>query len=228
MNKNVVYTAVYGGKDVLKDPLYINEGFDYICFTDDESIKSDIWEIIHKPPISEDPVRSAKIFKVKPHEYLKNYETSIWIDANFLICSDLQTFISCMGPHANILAFSHDQGRNCIYEEAKVVSRDNKDDPNIIESQMSKYRKEEYPVNNGLTANSILLRRHNEQEVENMMNLWWSEIINFSRRDQLSFCYCKWKTGTKMYMLKFPNYNIRMNNWFRWLPHNYEAQPWST
>ena len=227
MNKKVIYTAIYGNKDTLKDPLYVNEDFDYICFTDDKNLTSDVWKIIVSNPIHNDPVRSAKIFKVKPHEFLDNYDLSIWVDANFLICSDLNVFLKSFGEQANMLTFQHDQGRDCIYDEAAVVIQYNKDDPEIIKKQMKKYKSENFPKNTGLTANSVLVRRHKENDIIKMMNLWWSQIEQFSRRDQLSFYYCKWKLQTKMFMLRYPNYNIRINQWFRWLPHNYESQPWS-
>ena len=37
----------------------------FICFTDNKDIKSNVWEIIHSDAVCKDPVRSAKIFKVK-------------------------------------------------------------------------------------------------------------------------------------------------------------------
>ena len=225
--KKVIYTAIFGNKDTLKDPLYHNQDFDYICFTDDKELKSSIWNIVYSEPISKDPVRSAKVFKVKPHQYLSEYDLSVWVDGNFLICSDVNDFLNNFGEQANILTFQHDQGRNCIYDESQVVIEYDKDDPEIINKQMEKYRADGFPTNAGLTANSILTRRHNEQDVIDMMNMWWEEIEQFSRRDQLSFYYCKWKLSTKMFMLRYPNYNIRVNKWFRWLPHNYESQPWS-
>ena len=225
-NKKVIYTAIYGNKDTLKDPLYHNKDYDYICYTDNKELKSNVWKVIHHEPVNKDPVRSAKIFKVKPHEFLKDYDLSIWLDANFLICADLNGFTGRFGNHANILTFQHDQGRNCIYEEAEVIMKFNKDDPEIVRLQMEEYKSKQYPEQNGLTANSIILRRHNKPDIVQLMEFWWNEIENHSRRDQLSFCYSKWKLGTKMFMLKYPNYNIRLNDWFRWLPHNYESQPW--
>ena len=227
MNKKVVYTAIFGNKDTLKDPLVRNEDFDYLCFTDNPNLKSDVWQIIVSEPINQDPVRSAKIFKVKPHKFLGEYDISLWVDANFLICSDLNSFTSRLGPQANLLIFQHDQGRNCIYDESQVIIAHKKDDKKIVIDQMNKYREDGFPPKLGLAANSILLRRHNENDMIEMMSLWWDEIEHHSRRDQLSFYYCKWKLGTKMFMLPYPNYNIRANQWFRWLPHNYESQPWS-
>jgi len=228
-NNKVVYTALYGNKDILRNPLVVSDNFDYVCFTDNKSLNSDVWQFKYSEPIHSDPVRSAKIFKAKPHEYFPDYEISIWVDANFLIKSDLNLFLEKANnlKDANMLLFQHDQGRNCIYDEAEIIINHKKDDPDIVNKQMKKYHDDKYPTNNGLTANSILLRRHNSNDIINLSNLWWNEIEQFSRRDQLSFCYCLWKNSVKYYLLKYPNSDIRNNQWFHWLPHNYELQKWS-
>jgi len=41
----VIYTAIIGNYDTLKDPEYIDENCDYVCFTDNRELKSDIWQI---------------------------------------------------------------------------------------------------------------------------------------------------------------------------------------
>ena len=224
-----MYTALYGNKDALREPLVTSDGFDYVCFTDNKNLKSNIWDCRYSEPIHSDPVRSAKVFKAKPHEYFPKHDLSLWVDANFLIKSDLNTFVEKTNnlSDANMLLFQHDQGRDCIYDEAQVIINHKKDDPNIVFEQMQRYRNENYPANNGLTANSILLRRHNSDDISALSNLWWDEIKNYSRRDQLSFCYCLWKQSVKYYLLKYPNVDIRHNEWFHWLPHNYELQKWS-
>ena len=226
MNKKVVYTAIFGNKDTLKDPLYKNDDFDYICYTDNPSNSSKVWDIIVVEPKFKDPVRCARAIKTKPHELFEKYDLSIWVDANFLICGDLNKFLTMFGDGANLLTFQHDQGRDCIYDEAQAVIDLKKDDPEVVKNQMKKYSEENFPRNLGLTTTSVLVRRHNEKDMVELGKLWWEQIENHSRRDQLSFYYCKWRLETKMYMLKFPNYNIRSNNWFRWLPHNYETQAW--
>ena len=226
--KCVVYTAIYGEKDTLKDPLVINPNVDYLCFTDNKNIKSNVWKIIHHPAIHTNPVRSAKIFKVKPHEFLSDYDISLWVDANFLIKTDLQTFFqkSDFLSKAGMMLFQHDQGRNCIYDEANTIMQDRKDDPALVTAQMNKYREEKFPPQHGLSANSIMLKKHNDSAIIALGDKWWSEIQQYSRRDQLSLYYCIWKLDIRHYLLKFPRYNIRNNEWFCWMPHNYERQKW--
>jgi len=228
MNKKVIYTAVYGNKDIIKNPIYKNKDWDYICFTDNKDIQSDTWEIRFLDPTHLDPVRSAKIFKVKPHEFLSDYDISLWVDANFIIKNDLNSFLKKSNElqQAHMLLFQHDQGRNCIYDEGKIIIQHNKDNPNLVAQQMEKYKKDKYPSQRGLSANSIMLRRHNEDNIIELSNMWWEEITKFSRRDQLSLFYCIWKLSIKFYLLKYPDVDIRNNRWFQWLPHNFEQQRW--
>ena len=213
MNKVAVYTSIYGDKDTLKDPLIVNKDFDYICFTDNKNIKSNVWKIVHKDYTHQDPVRSAKVFKIKPHEYLQDYEISLWVDANFIIKNDLKSFFdkSQYLKNANMLLFEHDQGRNCIYDEAEVISFTKKDDPEIVNKQMQRYKDDKYPEQRGLSANSIMLKKHNERGMIDLANMWWKEVENFSRRDQLSLYYCTWKLDIKHYLLKYPKTDIRNN-----------------
>jgi hypothetical protein len=228
VNKKVVYTAIYGDKDVLKNPIYKNENFDYVCFTDNKNIKSDFWTVIYKEGSNKDPVRSAKLFKAMPHLELKEYDISLWVDANFLIKGDLNSFLEKCNQleDASMLLFQHDQGRNCIYDEGLIILQHKKDNPLLVQKQMEKYEKENYPTQRGLSANSIMLRKHNKKEIIKLSDMWWDEISNFSRRDQLSLYYCIWKLDVKHYLLKYPNIDIRNNEWFQWLPHNYESQGW--
>ena len=166
MSEVAIYTAIYGSKDTLKDPLHTNKEHDYVCFTDNKGLKSDTWDIIYKEATHQDPVRSAKVFKIKPHEFLQEYDLSLWVDANFLIKNDLNSFLKKANnlESANMLLFAHDQGRNCIYDEANVIIAHNKDNPEIVKKQMEKYRKEDYPAQRGLSANSLMLKKHKSLE----------------------------------------------------------------
>ncbi len=205
----VVYTAIFGGKDELRDPKFINDDFDYICFTDSD-IKSKVWKIVKCDPVDRDPVRSAKIYKILPHKYLTDYKISIWVDGNAEIKGDLDLFVNKNLNKNNIAVYDHsclDDGRNCIYKEAEelisMAKRGKyKDDPKLIKKQIDKYRKLGYPENNGLLSGMIILRRHNEKDVIKTMDDWWNEIKNNSRRDQLSFNYVAWKNNLNFKFIK--------------------------
>ena len=61
-----------------------------------------------------------------------------------------------------------------------------------------KYKKEDFPDNNGLVESCLIIRKHNEKEVIEQMVKWYDQIEKYSLRDQLSFNCISWKTGIKV------------------------------
>jgi hypothetical protein len=198
-NKNniVIYTSIFGKyAGPLPQPKY--EGIDYICFTN-KVVKAKPWKVKMAEPKFKDPVRCAKIFKILPHLFLSEYKYSIWIDCNFLVKKNIQEFVYFALKKNNMAIFDHKKtkgdARDCIYDELEAIKKLGKktgifkDNIEVMEKQINRYKNEGYPANNGLIKGGILIRKHNESDVINAMNLWWKEIKFGSRRDQLSFNY---------------------------------------
>ena len=64
----VIYTAIIGDYDTLKEPEYIDENCDYICFTDNWELTSDIWQIRLVENTSLDSTRLQRMYKVLPQQ----------------------------------------------------------------------------------------------------------------------------------------------------------------
>lgn len=236
MNKIVIYTAIFGGKDNLIEPEFIPEGCDFVCFTD-QDFKSDVWNVRKVKTEFNDPVRNARMYKVLPHKYLSEYEISIWIDGNLLLRGYVNELINKYLKDYNLAIFDHNQHtkrwkklfwvkntedcRDCVYEEARFLLRMNsegkyKDDPELITKQVERYRREGYPEHNGLVVSMVILRKHNEKDVMQTMEAWWDEIQNGSRRDQLSFNYVAWKNKLDFVYMKGDS---RRNKYFLHTQH---------
>jgi len=207
-NKFVVYTAIYGGSIKLKDAIPSNN-CDFVCFTDDPNLTSDTWEIRCIKGISSVPRRSAKIYKILPHMYFKEYDCSLWVDGSH-IPVDANNFLTTNLLNSNITLFKHYR-RKCIYEELKACIALKKDNIDVMTEQIEKYKNEGYPANNGLAACGVIARRHNEPSIIKAMEDWWEEIKNHSYRDQLSFNYVMYKN--KLSYGKINKYICR-NNYF--------------
>ena len=217
-NRLVIYTAIFGGQEGLL-PQYKISGADFICFTD-TGLRASPWDVRRMTPKFSDPNRCAKEFKVLPHRFLPEYDTSIWIDGNYLVRGDVHDLVVNYLRENDMAIFDHNQtgdGRNCLYREFESImqlGRETgvyKDDPEIMRAQIERYRREGYPAGNGLIFASILVRRHNSAEVKNAMELWWKEISTGSRRDQLSFNYAAWKSDFRFAVI---DGNVRDNKWF--------------
>lgn len=214
-NKKVIYTCISGEYDILKDPIYINTDYDYICFTD-QHFESNVWDIrpIPKELNNLSQVKKQRFIKIMPHVYLKNYDFSIWVDGNVNILNDINeyTITNCKKEDGTIIIGKH-PSRNCIYDEMKACASLKKDSMEIMLPQINKYKEEGFPKNYGLPQTCIIFRYHNEKDCVKVMEAWWNELKNGSHRDQLSFSYALWKNkSTKMHYVDKSLFNCK---WFK-------------
>lgn len=193
--KIAVYTVIAGDYDYLKDPEYVMENCDYICFTDQAELKSDIWQIRRMDSDARNSdARLSRRYKILAHEYLSEYEWSIYVDGNVRIIGNLWEYVCSESKGAPLLCLKHPY-RNNVYEEAEECISLHKEDPQIIRKQMERYRAEGYMGENGLITANILVRNHMHEDVIRLMELWWKELKQGAGRDQLSFNYACWKLG---------------------------------
>ena len=189
----VLYTAIYGGKDVLVENHASLNGWRYVCFTDDPSLTSSVAEVRYFPPVSSDPTISAKFFKINPHVLFPDSSMSIWIDANIRIIDP--SFVEQAETKLakdNFALFAH-KLRDCAYVEARACMAQGKENASLLKDQIKAYRADGLPEHAGLYWGGVLLRRHMDPKLIDLNNRWWLEILNRSRRDQISLSYLVWK-----------------------------------
>jgi len=215
-NKKVVYTCITGGYDTLTEPKYVTEGFDYICFTDDLAIESDVWEIKPLPNETDElsQVKKQRFVKTLPHLLLSDYDISIWVDGNIEIKNDLNDFIEQNDEIGCSVFVPEHPSRKCIYDEERAVISLKKDTKENTEKQINRYKEEKFPKKNGLLQSGILLRKHNNEDCIKLMEKWWEEIKNGSHRDQLSFNYVSWKLPD--IKVKYLDKKLFNSKWFLW------------
>lgn len=210
-----IYTAIAGGYGTLKEPVYINPECDYICFTDNPRMVSETWQLRPLPIAGDDYNRSAKQVKVLAHQFLSDYDWSIWVDGKFAITGDLIQLLNEYAVNSNFLSFMHYR-RNSVFADADVIKRAGFEEESVVDGQMNRYRAEGFTDDNELIEGGILFRRHNAPEIIRLMEAWWKEITEYSRRDQLSFNYCAWREGVFCDMI---DGNIYDNAYVRGYPH---------
>jgi len=220
-HKLAVYTAIIGDYDEINEPRIVETEYcDYYCFTNNKNLKSETWKIVYldQNEYEEirkiDQIRMARFVKTHPHLFLKDYEQSLWLDGNLTINKSVRDWIYLFSDESDILVFTHPD-RNNIYDEAEECIRLRKDNETVIRQQIDFYKKEEYPADNGLVMTNALYRKHTQQ-VEKFDELWWNEIKNRSRRDQLSFNYVLWKLHMKADLC---GYHASNNDFFLYKSH---------
>lgn len=221
-NKQVIYTCLTGNYENLVDPSVVSEDFNYVCFTDNMNLSSNVW--ILKPIPNEllhlSKVKQQRCIKICPHKYLSEYETSIWVDACIDIVGDMKAFLNscCCDENKSIFIPKH-PNRNCIYEEMKACFQIKKDTMDNMGPQINKYKEEKYPSNNGLVQSNIVIRKHNNKQCIEVMEIWKKELITHSHRDQLSFNYALWKTNNYE-TFKYLDKTLCNSKYFKWYLHH--------
>lgn len=197
--KKVVYSCITGGYDNVAVHKYVAPDWDYVLFTDNQDLinAGHFAHWVIRPLVFDklSNVKNARWHKVNAHKLFPEYDYSLWIDSSIIINNDgpFKLCNSLIRKKALIGVPNHPI-RRCIYDEALEIKNRGIDYPKVVDAEMLFLQSERYPRNNGLTETGILFRKHNE--IGTMLDLWWSMIERFSKRDQLSFNYALWKTGT--------------------------------
>lgn len=193
--KIVVYTVNTGKYDNIQIFKY-DKNIDYVIFTDLE-IESEFWEKRKIPnEIKQlDSLSQARYIKLHPHLLFPDYQYSVFIDGNIKILKDIKPLLYSMIYCNKVIASHIHQSRDCIYDEARVVYAQNRAKRKDIIKQINHYREERFPKHYGLFETNVLIRKHTDSKCIKIMDTWWNEIKNYTKRDQLSFTYALWKNG---------------------------------
>ncbi|MBR1825349.1 MAG: BNR-4 repeat-containing protein [Alphaproteobacteria bacterium] len=200
--KIAVYTAVIDNYDTLKLPHILSPEIDYICFCNRPINNVGVWQIRACPWLDSDGVKTARYIKTHPHYLLEDYDVAVWIDANLLPCCDLMMYVKRFLRSDKLIGAVPHPVRSDIYQELEACIECGKDDEQIMRLQIEKYRAEGF-MHNDLIESNFMIFRSGEPKLEAFLNMWWSEIEQHSRRDQLSLNYCLQKCGIEWYPL-FP------------------------
>lgn len=192
INNLTVYTCITGNYDDLKTPLGRDPNVRYICFTNNPNLKSDFWEIeMISNPLKLDDIRLARYVKTNPHEFVHT-PYSIWIDGSMQLVGSINGIMNhFVQKELDLLTVKHPFCGD-VYEELMSCVFFQKGEPEIMARQVYDYRAEGLPAKTGQVETGLLIRR-NDAKLNAFGKLWFDEIKNKSRRDQLSFMYIFWK-----------------------------------
>ncbi len=205
--KKCVFTCITGLYDKLSD-IRREPGFDYICFTNNPLLKSATWSVIHIDDILSDLVLARKV-KLLAHQYLPDYDLTIWMDAPIIVKESITSFLEneCELDRYDMVCFKHSR-RDCIYDEIEACVNLGKETPKRAGRIRSFLEEQQYPAHNGLIESTVMVRK-NKREINQLMEDWYSILIRYSRRDQLSFNYCLWKRPVSIKFLDMHVYHCK-------------------
>ena len=218
MKKICVYTCITGDYDNLKEIKNKEKNIDYYCFTNNKNIKSKTWKIEYIEDKELSNIILARKVKILGTNYINNnYDILLWMDAAVEFRKPINDFINeYLSDDDSFVCFKHGL-RNKISDEMNACLRFRKESIDNIEKLKKYYKSEKYLDNNGLIESTVYIKRPKDEKVIETMKLWFDMVKNYTKRDQLSFNYCIYKTGLKV---KWINEYVFNNDWFKWHQHS--------
>ena len=226
MNKTLIYTIITGNYDTIKQPLVVEEGVEYVLFTNNPGIvDAGVWKVVQIPTElrqgrseRENNILLSRKVKMLPHKYLsKGAEWSIYIDADMLIKEPLTKLLKDLHDDTLFVACRHSYCSS-VREEIEDLVVKGMVDVTQIENQWQRYAEWGFKDNMGISENGLLIRRYNDARVAQLMELWWKEYQNGCLRDQVSLIPCMFRTGFMPYF-QFIEMDIRNNNFVEVMRH---------
>ena len=216
-----VYTSMFGAYDRLKEPIIKPDNIDYYIITDQKISLNSLWKRIDPdkviPSEITSPIERNRYTKMLPHKIFTDYDYSIYIDGNVFVTSDISILIKSLDDFP--IAMHRHKNRNCVYEEIKACIAKGKDNTDRLKRHQELLLKNGVPHNNGLLEATVIARKHFDEQCIVLMENWWDEFLEYSKRDQISLIDCLWKSNIDINMVAQLGNNILDNNNFVIIPH---------
>lgn len=201
-----VYTCIIGDYDDIWQPRVVEERCDYYFLGIEKPKNLGIFQWVDVSAYFKgtnlDNTRMNRFCKMHPHLFFKDYKYSIYMDGQEEILTSISGLVRKIGNVGIGLYGQKYSGDIDAYAEAAwlvLSGRTSGDDRDVIIRQMKRYIREGFPRKFGSAAGGVIVREHSRQQCVKIMETWWHEVQNESRRDELSLFYSIWKNG---YMAK--------------------------
>ena len=221
-SNTIIYTSLIGQNEGLNIQPYINKSaFRHVCITDNENIKSDEWEIIYiKPLLSTDPQRSQRNFKIRPHLIFPDYKYSLYLDNTILFKCKVEEFLNYINSIFNIKANDpffilpyHSYRENLISEFIACFQAKLDYDYKFYEQLSDYIRLDSEALKLKPYWCGILVRNHMHKNVIHMSEIWFANVLKYSKRDQLSIIHSGLQSGLKINAFEIDIFSSKFHQW---------------
>ena len=197
--KVVVYSCLIGDYDQVAT-FNKQKGYDYILFTD-LKIKNTNWSVFPIPDevlkLNVSDIKKQRYIKIHPHKFFRNYDLSLYIDANYVIKGDLDDYlINTLNPIDHIY-IPHLQFGKGIKQAIEKAIEKKLDDSNLLKEVMDRYNKLNILSKSGIVNAGLIIRKHNTKDCIKLIEKWWEEVRDYSHVDGFAFNYAGYKTGVR-------------------------------
>ncbi len=213
--KRALFTYLTGSYETLNEfDGDLDDSVERICFTDDPTLTSSTWRIVHAPlALPSDPMRSQRVIKITGHPELDPFDETLYIDNSVRLRVNPNLILDSWLEHGDLAIPGHSY-RETVADEFDAVRTLELDSLERIDEQRRHYQREKPEV---LTQapywNALIARRQRVPEVEATMALWMMHVLRYSRRDQLSINFSIAATGVDVNRIALDNHSSPMHEW---------------
>lgn len=218
VSRSCVYTVLFGGyEDLLEQPIAADSELDFICFTDNPDLKSDSWEVRYvEPLLPSDPTRSSRVLKLLAHRTVPEYEMSLYIDNTVLLLRPPEEILVTFADDESAFVLNWHSFRSTVSDEFQAVVEAGYEAPWVCAEQLAHYRDERPELLSVVPLwTGFMVRRHHDPHLVKAMERWWTHVLRYSRRDQLSIWMALAQTEFVPKVLEFDNHETPFHSWPR-------------
>ena len=219
--KVVVYIAILNGYDKLRN--HVDLPYDFIAYIDDKSIvpANTNWQIRDIP----EEIAELSMFdqlhylKHMPHKLFPDYDISVWEDGKVSINKNIQYLLDLDYEDNKFLSNKHPE-RQCIYDEINILRCYKWEKKSICDELEQKYKQEGFPKDYGLINCCMIIRRHNDPYVIEIMEETTALLKKYGiARPELVITYILWKQNKTVSVIPFDVYGKYTSKFFTQYPH---------
>ena len=212
--KRAIYTVLFGDYDVLNElPSRITSDIDALCFTDDPALTSSTWTVVCvQPSIPGDPIRSQRLVKILGNEILANYDETLYVDNSVVLNADPRNVLDDWLRDCDLAMPLH-SFHETVADEFDAVVEHQLDSPARVAEQRAHYS-EWFP--DALNSDAIwtaIIARKNSPAVRDFQMIWATNVLRYSRRDQLSVGVAIESSHVTVSFIELDNHNSALHRW---------------
>lgn len=203
MKKIFLYTFVFGGYDRIYPPTQDEPNVDYIIFTDDAELSVPGWQTYCVDSSRFQSPKAAAVYHMAlAHRVVTGYDLSILTGGNIRRIGPLRPMMERFAKLNTAMGVYAHPVRTRIAEEADTCINDGKvHNPDLLRQQIETYQSEGFPDDIGLIETGVMLRNHNQPDLDRVAEAWWAEFERWPTRDQISLPIALWRTSVQPTLL---------------------------
>ena len=201
----VVYSCLIGNYDNVST-FKRQRGYDYILFTDQKIVNTN-WTVRPIPEevlkLNVSDVKKQRYVKIHPHKFFRNYDLSLYIDANYIIKGDLDDFIINTMNSIDNIYITHLKFGMDLSQGINTAKKNKLDNSILLDEIRKRYNNLNIITKRGIVNAGLILRKHHNPDCIKLMEKWWEEVEKYSHVDNLGFNYASYMTGVKFLYVSY-------------------------